>query len=77
MPHGHARAGILNVPKESCKSTDEFICFKADGRKNYATANTLDAHVNKFCEQDVKPPPGPDVYGWEVRRRYKQGTPDG
>ena len=43
--------------------------------KNYATANTLDAHVNKFCEQRCETSRA-GIYGWEVRRRYKQGTPD-
>ncbi|KAF3384737.1 Lipase 1 [Penicillium rolfsii] len=70
-----ARASILGVTSPACTLVDEITCFQTQGAKGYASAYSLYANTQKFC-QKVVPDMNTAGVGHQYSETFNSGTPD-
>lgn len=68
------RAEVLGLDSEVCEITEEFKCWKKEGRKGYASADRLNENYKTYCDEVQAPGDGTSL--WTDKRSFHEGTPD-
>ncbi|RAH65918.1 SGNH/GDSL hydrolase family protein [Aspergillus aculeatinus CBS 121060] len=70
------RAVIMQAANPMCQAADNiFKCWQPEGRKDYASADLMNANYKTFCKE-FQPPTSSHEREWSSERWFNEQTPD-